>query len=124
MGSDVEIRDVAISRLGESLEGRLIGPRDPDYGDARRVFNGMMDRRPALIARVAGAGDVSRCLAFAQDHGLPVAIRGGGHNVAGNAVCDGGLVIDFSECRGVRRTGRVRGSERTTDSQLYRPHRR
>jgi FAD/FMN-containing dehydrogenase len=90
-----------VGALAERLDGRLIPPADPAYDEARRVFNGMIERRPALIARAAGATDVVRCLEFARRHELPVAVRGGGHNVAGNAVCDGGLVIDFSERRSV-----------------------
>lgn len=85
-----------------NLDGRLIGKEDAEYDAARKVFNGMIDRRPALIARVAGTADVISAVGYARDHGLPLAIRGGGHNVAGNAVCDGGLVIDFSGLRDVR----------------------
>src|SRR6202030_1662965 len=85
-----------------NLDGRLIGKEDAEYDAARKVFNGMIDRRPALIARVAGTADVISAVGYARDHGLPLAIRGGGQNVAGNAVCDGGLVIDFSGLRDVR----------------------
>ncbi len=80
-----------------SLDGRVITSDDPDYDTARKVFNGLIDRRPALIARVAGTADVVTAVNHARDNGLPLAVRGGGHNVAGNAMCDGGLVIDFSD---------------------------
>ncbi len=85
-----------------TLEGYVIEPGDPDYDSARRVFNGLIDRRPRLIARVASTEDVRKAVAYARDAGLPLSIRGGGHNVAGNAVCDGGIVIDFSDLRNVQ----------------------
>jgi FAD/FMN-containing dehydrogenase len=84
------------------LKGRLIRPEDPDYDAARRVYNGMIDRRPALIARCAAPEDVVAAVEFGRDNGLLVAVRGGGHNVAGNAVCDGGLVIDLSRMKAIR----------------------
>jgi FAD/FMN-containing dehydrogenase len=89
--------DYAVVRaLNGAFAGELIGPGDGGYESARRVWNGMVDRRPAMIARCAGAEDVVAALGFARERGLPVAVRGGGHNVAGNAVCDGGVVIDLS----------------------------
>jgi FAD/FMN-containing dehydrogenase len=90
-----------IEQLGRRLEGRLITPDDLVYDEARAVFNGMISKHPALIARVAGTNDVVRCVEFARAHDLPLSVRGGGHNVAGNAIADGGLVIDFSERRSV-----------------------
>jgi FAD/FMN-containing dehydrogenase len=78
------------------LSGHLIEPGDLAYDQARRVWNGMIDRRPAAIARCATVTDVVACVEFARTCDMTVAIRGGGHNVAGNAVCDGGLVIDLS----------------------------
>jgi FAD/FMN-containing dehydrogenase len=85
-----------------ALEGMLIGPDDPRYDDARKVFNGMIDRHPKLIARCAGTTDVRAAIAYARQNGLPLSIRGGGHNVAGNSVVEGGLVIDMSDLREVR----------------------
>ena len=84
------------------FRGRLIPPGDADYDVARSVWNGAVDRRPRLIARCIGTVDVVAAVRFARDHDLEIAIRGGGHNVAGTAVCDDGVVIDLSSMRGVR----------------------
>ena len=84
------------------FRGRLIHSGDADYDNARAVWNGAIDRRPRLIARCVGTADVARAVRFARDHDLEIAIRGGGHNVAGTAVCDDGLVIDLSAMRAVR----------------------
>jgi len=84
------------------FRGRLIHAGDADYDTARAVWNGAIDRRPRLIARCLGSADVVRAVRFARDHDLEIAIRGGGHNVAGTAVCDDGIVIDLSAMRAVR----------------------
>jgi FAD/FMN-containing dehydrogenase len=86
----------------DAFRGRLIRADHADYDSARAVWNGSIDRRPALIARCLGTADVVAAVRFARDHDLEIAIRGGGHNVAGTAVCDGGIVIDLSAMRGVR----------------------
>jgi FAD/FMN-containing dehydrogenase len=86
----------------DGFRGRLIRADDADYDSARAVWNGAIDRRPRLIARCIGTADVIRAVRFARDHDLAIAIRGGGHNVAGSAVCDDGMVIDLSAMRGVR----------------------
>jgi FAD/FMN-containing dehydrogenase len=86
----------------EGFRGQLIGAGDADYDSARAVWNGTVDRRPRLIARCTGAADVVTAVRFARAHDLEIAIRGGGHNVAGTAVCDDGVVIDLSAMRGVR----------------------
>ena len=90
------------SALAERMAGGVIAPDDPEYETARRIWNGMIDKRPVAIARCADAGDVATAVRFAAEHGLPLAVRGGGHNVAGTAVVDDGLVIDLSAMRGVR----------------------
>ena len=104
----------AIKELAGKVQGALVRPGDPDYDEARHVWNGMIDRRPALIARCRGVADVVACVRFAAEHGLLLAVRGGGHNVAGFGTCDGGVVIDLSAMRGVRvdpgqRTARAEG---------------
>jgi len=84
------------------LRGQLLSPGDDGYDRARRLWNGMFDRRPALIARCAGAADVIRAVSFARDNRLVVAVRGGGHSFPGYSVCDGGLVIDLSAMKAIR----------------------
>jgi FAD/FMN-containing dehydrogenase len=84
------------------FRGRLIGANHVEYDRVRAVWNGAVDRRPRLIARCTGTADVVAAVRFARDHDLEIAIRGGGHNVAGTAVCDGGIVIDLSGMRAVR----------------------
>jgi FAD/FMN-containing dehydrogenase len=90
-----------ITSFGSDIRGSVLRPEDPGYNAARSVWNGMIDRRPALIVRCSGAADVIACVRFARDSGLPLAVRGGGHNVAGSAVCDDGLVIDLSAMKGI-----------------------
>ncbi len=92
----------AVSTFKVGLRGKLFRPDDEGYDEARKVWNGMIDRRPALIARCAGVADVIAAVNFARDQGLPVAIRGGSHNMTGNAVCEGGVVIDLSNMKGIR----------------------
>ncbi|MGQ0734750.1 MAG: FAD-binding oxidoreductase, partial [Acidobacteriota bacterium] len=84
------------------FRGRLITAGDADYDTARVVWNGAIDRRPRLIARCIGTADVAAAVRFARDQDLEIAIRGGGHNVAGTAVCDDGIVLDLSAMRAVR----------------------
>ncbi|WP_440005834.1 FAD-binding oxidoreductase [Halomicrococcus sp. SG-WS-1] len=96
------VDDERIDQFEVGLRGELIRPDTPGYDDARAVWNGVIDKRPALVARCAGVADVISAVEFARETELLVAVRGGGHNVAGTAVCDGGLVIDLSEMTGVR----------------------
>jgi FAD/FMN-containing dehydrogenase len=88
-------------RLRDSLHGPLILPGEEGYDEARSIWNGAIDRRPTCIARCTGVADVVAAVRFARDHDLEIAVRGGGHNVAGTAVCDDGLVIDLSAMRAV-----------------------
>ena len=92
---------VDVAELRRSLAGTAIAPGDPEYDAARRCFNALVDRRPAVVARCAGAKDVATAFDFARAHGLEVAVRGGGHNPAGHCVLDGGLVIDLAGLRTV-----------------------
>jgi FAD/FMN-containing dehydrogenase len=114
-GAEPSVVPVAAAKdLAGRLRGRLITSADPDYDQARRIWNRSFNRRPALIARCAGAADVTRCIAFARERELLVAVRGGGHSFAGYSTCDGGLVIDLSPMRGVRvdplaKTARIAG---------------
>ncbi len=94
--------DAAVSAFAAGLRGDVVRPDDAGYDAARDVYNAMIDKRPALIVRCAGVADVIAAVNFARAQGLLVAIRGGGHNVAGNALCDGGLVIDLSGMRAIR----------------------
>jgi hypothetical protein len=92
----------ALRELRADLRGELICPQDSGYDDVRTVFNGMIDRRPLAVVRCAGATDVVAGIVFAREHDLVLSVRGGGHNVAGNAVCDGGLMLDLSDMKGLR----------------------
>ncbi len=98
---DTGLDATSIQAFADSLQGQVIRPHDPDYDAARRVWNGMIDKYPALIARCAAVSDVVASVHFARSHNLLVAVRGGGHNVAGHATCDGGLVIDLSPMKAV-----------------------
>jgi FAD/FMN-containing dehydrogenase len=97
-----------LDELRGSLTGAVIGPADAEYDAARRSYNALVDRRPAVIARCLGAGDVATAFDFARSNGLEVAVRGGGHNPAGHCVVDGGLVIDLSLMRRVDVDGDAR----------------
>ncbi|MEA2529996.1 MAG: hypothetical protein QOG89_1640 [Thermomicrobiales bacterium] len=106
------IPEAAIQGLTATMRGSVIRPGDPDYDEARKVYNAMIDKRPALIARCTDAGDVIAAVNFARENDLLVAVRSGGHNGPGMGTCDDGLVIDLSPMKGVRvdpvrRTARV-----------------
>src|SRR5258708_31195670 len=99
--STLAIEDATIEAFGASLGGALLRPGADGYDEARSIFNGMIDRHPALIARCASPGDVVKAVTFAREHNLVASVRGGGHNVAGNAICDGGLMIDLTPMKGI-----------------------
>src|SRR5437899_10978918 len=101
-GGAVSISGQELAEFANELHGEIVRPQDEGYDDARKIWNAMIDRRPALIVRCRDAEDVTRSIAFARDHELPLAVRGGGHNVSGNALCDDGLVIDLSPLKEVR----------------------
>jgi hypothetical protein len=108
------ITTISARRELPAFRGRLVGPEDPGYDEARRVYNAMIDRHPALVAYAADAEDVAAVVSFAREHELPLAVRGGGHNGAGLGVCDDGVVIDLSQLREIEvdpaaRTVRVGG---------------
>ncbi|HEX6195548.1 MAG TPA: FAD-binding protein [Jiangellaceae bacterium] len=88
--------------LRDRLSGDLIAPTDDRYDEARRLYNGMFDKRPLMIARCANVADVITAIGYGRKHDLPIAVRGDGHNGAGLTSCDDGLVIDLSAMTGVR----------------------
>ncbi len=92
----------ALGSLAANLHGSVLRPGEQGYDAARRIFNGMIDKRPRVIVRALGAGDVMQAVRFARENELLVAIRGGGHNVAGHALCEDGMLIDLSRLRSVR----------------------
>ncbi len=98
---DVELDQKTLDEIRTRLRGALVLSGDPDYDEARSVWNAMIDRRPALTARCLGVADVVTCVNFAREHDLLLSIKGGGHNIAGLAVSDGGLMLDMSLMRGV-----------------------
>src|SRR5207244_3299184 len=105
--------EAPIHELRAGVRGEWLRPGDDGYDPARRVWNATVDKRPALIVRCTGIADVLRLVGFAREHNLVVAVRGGGHNVAGSAVCDGGVVLDLSRMKGIR----VDEAQRTVRAQ-------
>jgi len=101
-GSSTTLDPSVANELKKRIQGEILTADSPGYDKVRAIWNAMIDRKPALIARCKTADDVVQCVKFATQHGLLVAVRGGGHNIAGNAVCDGGLLIDLSLMRAVR----------------------
>jgi hypothetical protein len=113
-GADIELGKAAIRELGESISGPVILSGDPQYDAARTIWNGMHDKRPALIARCLDSNDVSQAVSFARDNSLLLAVRGGGHSWPGKSVCNGGLMLDLSQMNTVTvdaaaRRARARG---------------
>jgi FAD/FMN-containing dehydrogenase len=119
-GGDATLRGAILSDFKASLRGPLLLPGDDGYDHARSLWNGMIDKRPALIARCAGVADVIACVHFARANNVLVSVRGGDHSAAGTALCDGGLTIDLSAMKSVRvdparRTARAEGGTRWGD---------
>jgi len=101
----------AAAELSKTFTGRLLQPADPEWDEARRIHNGLVDKRPVLVARCLGSADIADAVRFGREHGLEIAVRGGGHNVSGRATVDGGIMIDLSLMRGThvdRRAKRAR----------------
>src|SRR5207249_11189964 len=96
------LNENSIADFKRNLRGRLIEPGDKDYDEARKVYNGMIHKKPRLIARCADVADVIRSINFGRDNDLLVAIRGGGHNAGGLGICDDGLVIDLAPIKYTR----------------------
>ena len=88
--------------LRKGFKGKVITPGDQEYEESRKIWNGMVDKRPAIIARCAGTQDVVKAVNFARDNGIQLAVRGAGHHIAGNSLCDDGLVVDLSHMRAVK----------------------
>jgi FAD/FMN-containing dehydrogenase len=119
-GSTTELDPGMLQRFNDQLHGRLVTPDTDDYEDARKVWNGLIDKRPALIVRCAEAQDVVASVNFAREHALLFSVRGGGHNVAGNALVEDGMVIDLTPMRQVqvdpeRRIARAAGGATLAD---------
>jgi FAD/FMN-containing dehydrogenase len=119
-GKSVTLPSEALDALRGSLRGAVCLPGEPGYDEARTIWNAMIDKRPAVIVRAAGANDVIQTVRLAGQHGLLLSVRGGGHNIAGSAVCDGGLMLDLSRMSSVRvdpkaRTARVEPGAKLSD---------
>jgi FAD/FMN-containing dehydrogenase len=111
-GGAIALGSETLDALRQTLRGNLCLAQEAGYDEARTIWNAMIDRHPGAVVRCRGAADIIRAVRFAREHGLLLAVRGGGHNIAGNAVCEGGLLIDLSPMRSVRidparRTARV-----------------
>src|SRR5262249_28592884 len=127
-GTDTVLDEATMQAFKTSLRGPLLRPGDEGYDETRKVWNGNIDRRPGLIVCCGGVADVINAVQFARDNHRLVSVRGGGHNVAGSAVCDGGLMIDLSPMKSIRvdpvtRTARaapgVRGGELDHETQAF-----
>jgi FAD/FMN-containing dehydrogenase len=100
-GSRSMLAPEALQAFKAGFKGAVLAPDDPAYDETRKVWNAMIDRRPGLIVRCTGTVDVQQAVGFARQHRLLLSVRSGGHNIAGLAVCEGGLMIDLSLMRGV-----------------------
>src|SRR5882672_6998675 len=98
----------SLDQIAPFFTGQLLLPTDAGYDEARRVHNGLIDKRPALIARCQGVADIVDAVKLARDQRLEVAVRGGGHSVAGRATIDGGVMIDLSAMRGIHVDAKAR----------------
>ena len=119
---------LSVSDLAARFSGRLLQPTDAGFDEARRVHNGLIDKRPALIAQARNTADIVDAVTLARESGYEVAVKGGGHNVAGRGTIDGGLLIDLSLMKGIQvdvknKTARVQGGatwkEYNRETQLH-----
>ena len=101
-GAETALDEAAVEEFRTGLRGKIILPSDDGYDEARELYNAMIDKRPSLIVRCAGVADVINSVNFARNNNLLLAVRGAGHNVAGLATCDGGIVIDLTQMKGMR----------------------
>ena len=118
--SQVAIDDTTIEQLRSSIGGEVVTPEDAPYEEARKVWNGMVDRHPALIVRCASTDDVVAAVNFGRENGLIISVRGGAHSTPGYSSCDGGIVIDLQPMNGVEvdpetATARVQGGAKWAD---------
>lgn len=98
----ITLLNESIEKLKTSIKGHVVLPDDPNYDEVREICNAMIDRRPAVIVQCTQADDITQVIAFAREHKLELSVRGGGHSVAGTAVCDNGVTIDLSMMKNVR----------------------
>jgi FAD/FMN-containing dehydrogenase len=101
-GAERVLNGAVVDKLASELRGVLIAINDPEYDAVRKVWNGLVGKRPALIARCTGTADVIACVRFAREHDLLISVSGGGHSAAGRGVCEKGLMIDLSLMKGIR----------------------
>ncbi|HKJ88329.1 MAG TPA: FAD-dependent oxidoreductase, partial [Gammaproteobacteria bacterium] len=101
-GGETVLSQDVVEGFASGIRGNVVTDASPDYDSSRALWNAMIDKRPALIIRATGQADVIRTVNFAREHRLLLAVRGAGHNIAGKALCDGGVVLDLSALRGVR----------------------
>jgi FAD/FMN-containing dehydrogenase len=118
-GTDLLLRRSSVEALGSNLAGGLLLPGHENYEQARHIWNGMFDKRPALIARCTGASDVIQAVNFAREHQLLTAVRAGGHSFSGKSTCNGGMMIDLEPMTGVRVDPKARRAFLETGSRLY-----
>jgi FAD/FMN-containing dehydrogenase len=127
-GSETGVKGEALEALAGRMRGPLLTPETDGYEHARRIWNGMIDHKPAIIGRCGGTADVKACVEFAGEHGLLVSVRGGGHNFAGKSVCEGGFMIDLADMRHVhvdparlraRAAGGAKWIDYDTETQVY-----
>src|SRR5438132_9814967 len=117
----INISKETTGNLKSKVKGQIVLPSDSSYDEVREIWNAMIERRPALIVRCAEANDVPHAISFARENGLEISIRGAGHNIAGNALCDNGMMIDFSTQRSSKLRYPLSVSSQSCRGSLMRP---